>query len=342
MVLMLYDDVTYMERLSTSLDHCVRRGQYVWNFRCPICGDSERNSSKTRGYVYPSVDHLSYKCHNCGLSTSFYHLLKLVSPPLFSEYNLNRYRPQSSTGIMRLLEKPSTPEVFDAVLDTLNLVSTLPESHEAVRYLMSRRVPRHTWRYLYHADDFNGWLDHLNLPKYILNDLGVHPRLILPILDQHGRVGSVSARAYPGTKAEKVKRYTKVTFDPSMPSVFGMDRVAFNKKIVVVEGQLDSLFLTNAVAVEGSTLDIGWVRDIKSNVILVQDNEPRNKQIVSHLRGYIASGYQVTIFPIWVSGKDINEMILHGMSLDAINNMVHRYSFHGLEAEIRFSEWVNT
>ena len=41
-----------------------------YNFRCPICGDSKKNKSKTRGYLYAVKANTNFKCHNCGASMS--------------------------------------------------------------------------------------------------------------------------------------------------------------------------------------------------------------------------------------------------------------------------------
>ena len=38
----------------------------LYNFRCPICGDSQKNKSKTRGYLYSVKEDVNFMCHNCG------------------------------------------------------------------------------------------------------------------------------------------------------------------------------------------------------------------------------------------------------------------------------------
>ena len=54
----------------------------------------------------------------------------------------------------------------------------------------------------------------------------------------------------------------------------GLDRIDMSKQIYAVEGPLDSLFLDNCIAVGGSDLN-----KLESDVIIIFDNEPRNKEI---------------------------------------------------------------
>ena len=46
------------------------------HFRCPYCGDSQKNKLKARGYLIHNKTFFVYKCHNCEKSTDFSNLLK--------------------------------------------------------------------------------------------------------------------------------------------------------------------------------------------------------------------------------------------------------------------------
>ena len=61
---MLYTEIKYLNLISTQLPLFKRKKDNLWNFRCPICGDSERNKTKARGYVFEVKGKLVYKCHN--------------------------------------------------------------------------------------------------------------------------------------------------------------------------------------------------------------------------------------------------------------------------------------
>ena len=43
-------DVKYINLISSRLSKFKRVKPNLYNFRCPICGDSQKNKNKTRGY----------------------------------------------------------------------------------------------------------------------------------------------------------------------------------------------------------------------------------------------------------------------------------------------------
>ena len=48
----------YIRLLSHRLRNFKQKKDYVWNFSCPICGDSKKNLLKARGYVYSKGNNL--------------------------------------------------------------------------------------------------------------------------------------------------------------------------------------------------------------------------------------------------------------------------------------------
>ena len=45
----------YIRLLSHRLRNFKQKKDYLWNFSCPICGDSKKNLLKARGYVYANL-----------------------------------------------------------------------------------------------------------------------------------------------------------------------------------------------------------------------------------------------------------------------------------------------
>ena len=69
-------DVKYINLISSRLSKFKKVKPYLYNFRCPICGDSQKQKNKARGYLYRVKNNTNYKCHNCGISISFNNFLK--------------------------------------------------------------------------------------------------------------------------------------------------------------------------------------------------------------------------------------------------------------------------
>jgi hypothetical protein len=107
-----------------------------------------------------------------------------------------------------------------------------------------------------------------------------------------------------------------------------------------VEGPIDSMFLENAVATADSNLEsITSIYD-KSKVVLVFDNEPRNKEIVMKIDKAIENHYNVVIWPEMIESKDINDMILlDRFSPDEIQDIISKNTFVNLRAKAEFVNW---
>ena len=57
----IYIDVKYLNLLSNRLLLYKQKREYLWNFRCPICGDSQKKTTKARGYIHRKENDLFYK-----------------------------------------------------------------------------------------------------------------------------------------------------------------------------------------------------------------------------------------------------------------------------------------
>ena len=88
----LYIDLKYTTQIAHRFEKFSRKNDYLFNVRCPICGDSKKNLSKMRGFIFRKENDLFYKCHNCGQGLSLGNLIKYLDPNLYKEYILERYK----------------------------------------------------------------------------------------------------------------------------------------------------------------------------------------------------------------------------------------------------------
>jgi hypothetical protein len=99
------------------------------------------------------------------------------------------------------------------------------------------------------------------------------------------------------------------------------------------------MFLQNAVATADANLESITKLFDKSQVTLVFDNEPRNKQIVEKINLAIDNHFNVVIWPEFIDCKDINEMVLDGFSPDEIQDIISKNTFVNLRAKMEFVNW---
>ena len=88
----MYVDIKYLNIISHRLQRFKKKGDYLWNFRCPFCGDSKKSQSKARGFVFRKKNDLFYKCHNCGMGTNLSNLVKHIDSKIHNDYILERYK----------------------------------------------------------------------------------------------------------------------------------------------------------------------------------------------------------------------------------------------------------
>ena len=92
----VYVDKKYISLLAPKLHKFKQRGEFLWNFRCPVCGDSNKDKLNARGYIYKRKEHFGFMCHNCGSSMSLQKFIKYIDPHLYTEYQLETFVKQNT------------------------------------------------------------------------------------------------------------------------------------------------------------------------------------------------------------------------------------------------------
>ena len=330
----VFIDRTFLLRASPKLQRFTQKKTDLYNFRCPLCGDSQKNKTKCRGFVYRKKDDYFYMCHNCSVSTTFYNFLKQVDESLLKEYQLERYKNGTERGnytkpdFSEAKEKPVFKERI-----RLESIESLPEEHFAKRYIKSRKIPLVFESQLYFAPDFKQFVETLGIEKETLHK--DDQRLVIPFYDSKKNLIAIQGRALGKSEL----RYITIKLDDDFDKVFGLDRIDQDEMIYVVEGPIDSMFLSNAVATADANLESITKLFDKSKVTLVFDNEPRNKQIVEKINLAIDNHFNVVIWPEFIDSKDINEMVLDGFSPDEIQDIISKNTFVNLRAKMEFVNW---
>ena len=98
-------DSKFIGFVSSKLQKFKRVKPDLYNFRCPICGDSKKNKSKTRGYIYAVKANTNFKCHNCGASMSLNNFLKQVDPAVHKQYVMEKFK-EGHTGRNFVVDEP--------------------------------------------------------------------------------------------------------------------------------------------------------------------------------------------------------------------------------------------
>ena len=327
---MSYIDSKYLNIIGPQLLKFKKKGDFLWNFRCPYCGDSQKSRSKARGFVYRKKNHIFYKCHNCGIGTTLGKLIEYIDSKVHKDYIMERYRKGVETNNPKPEFKFDVP-IFrkKGILKSLKSISDLSTDHPARKIVEKRLIPLESFSDLYLCESFYKFTNSLVPNKFPSLD-GDHPRLLIPFRNEKGEIFAYQGRAF----GKEQPKYITIKLDNDATKIFGLDRIDNSKQVYAVEGPLDSLFLDNCVAVGGADL-----AKLKNDVIIIFDNEPRNREICKQMDSCIRFYKKIIIWPDSMKHKDINDMIMAGYTKKQIQEIINDNTFSGAAAQLRFAEW---
>lgn len=329
----IYTDKKYINLLSSQLQIFKKKKDDLWTFRCPFCGDSEKNTYKARGYIFFSDNAFLFKCHNCSYSTNLYQLIKKIDLSLYREYVLEKFDNKILTvknhSIKDEIPISDNLKVIGGLLES---VEVLPENHWLIHYINHRKIPKKFWNELYYCPDFMEFVDAI-CPNHGTKLFADDPRLIIPFYDEKQNLKGFQGRTLSGNKV----KYITIKLYNEAIKVYGLNRIKKDQLIQVVEGPIDSMFLPNAVATCDSDLSRAAKYLPKENLILIWDNQYENKDVYRSITRAINDGFSVYIFPKSIKEKDINDLVINGMSIDQVNILIQENTFSGLRATLELN-----
>lgn len=346
-------DKKYISLIGSRLERFAKKSETLWNFRCPICGDSKKSKYKARAYFYCTPKSINFRCHNCLEGMSFSNFLKRHDSTLYREYVVELLKDRrGAAGPIVIAAPKHTPPVFTnsntTHLCTLSKLSELDSNHMAIRYVAGRKIPKQFYSEIYYTANFGDYIRD-KFPNYEKESKSqdafkgvAEPRIIFPLWDREKKtLYGVSGRDVSGRSPI---RYIIAKVSEDMPKIYGLERIDFTKTVHVVEGPIDSLFLHNCVALTDLNLKRANTLLAQYNPIsmrLIYDNEPRNHNVNSEMRKAINGGYAVSIWPQGIQSKDINDMITKEGYLPAeIQSIIDTNTFSGLAALYRLGQWA--
>ena len=359
----LFIDQKYIVLVSPQLTYFTKKDEGLYNFRCPICGDSKKNKYKTRGYFYAKNGRMRMCCHNCGTDMPFGIFLKRTDNSLYREYSTEVFMEKGGSTFWQNPDNFYTDDDDDdgdgdvgppslsnmithspTKTNPLNIpcILDLPSDHYARLYVADRKIPKDQWHRLYFSRVFSETIKDIipgyyQIPRHKSMLKNKEARLVLPYYDRRKNLIGLTGRAFD---VKNSKKYIIAKVSDDSPKIYGLDLIDPTKTIYVVEGPIDSLFLPNSVAVMDSKLygtDEYFAGHGNLHRILVPDNQPRNADVCRMIKTAINKGETVCLWPHDIQEKDINDMVkFSNMTPSEILNIIHAHSYSGLRASMAF------
>ena len=327
-----YIDLKFINDLSGRLSQFKKKTDYLFNFRCPHCGDSQKSKTKARAYLYRVKNDMFFKCHNCGQGQNLANFIKLIDPKLYEQYLLERYKKSAPATPKPKFDFKPTKFTNQTPIDDLKSIKDLPEDHPARLYCVNRKIPEKYFDKLFLSDKFMTLVNEVKPNTYkITKD---HPRLIIPFYDTTGKVFAFQGRAF----GKEQPKYLTIKLDENKQKVYGLDKVNFQKPIYITEGPIDSLFIDNCLAAGGADLFLKN-KILNDQITYIFDNEPRNKEIVKRMYKVIEQDFNVVIWPDEIQLKDVNDMIMSGLTKLELQDIISNNTYSKLSALTKLNYW---
>ena len=327
-----YIDLKFINDLSGRLSQFKKKTDYLFNFRCPHCGDSQKSKTKARAYLYRVKNDMFFKCHNCGQGQNLANFIKFIDPKLYEQYLLERYKKSAPATPKPKFDFKPTKFTNQTPIDDLKSIKDLPEDHPARLYCVNRKIPEKYFDKLFLSDKFMTLVNEVKPNTYkITKD---HPRLIIPFYDTTGKIFAFQGRAF----GKEQPKYLTIKLDENKQKVYGLDKVNFQKPIYITEGPIDSLFIDNCLAAGGADLFLKN-KIPNENITYIFDNEPRNKEIVNRMYKVIEQDFNVVIWPEDLQLKDVNDMIMSGLTKFELQDIISNNTYSKLSALTKLNYW---
>ncbi len=279
----------YVQDRLVTLVKFTSKSQGQWMFRCPICGDSQKNKRKSRGVYYTKTN--SYHCFNCGVSCGPYKLLAALQGVPEEAVKKDFVAEARKIDTSKRRPIPQVTEKKQEV-DVLSHNADWTPSPLVDEFIRSRKLDEAPFKPA-------NWELYLDRKKH---------RIVLPWV----RDGELKYFQLRAILADQVPKY--LFPKNTEKSVFNLDSVDDGLGMIfMLEGAIDSAFVVNSIAIGGTSLtehQNSLLENYFSARVLFLDNQNVDEAARTKLEK-VAREYPDQKLFVWPRGleayKDVNE-----------------------------------
>ena len=303
------------------------------NFACPFCGDSLKDPRKKRFNIY--LNSFSCHCFNCNHHSGINTFLRQFDEELSMEDKIQVHEIQQSSKkfekrlssgqtsfSFRLLDKLAIPKSI--LFKSLNL-STPYKSKECSEYLVSRCINKKQWKYFaYNEKSKELYILNINSndrvigmqirqldinskkPRYLTLSLSkIYIKLFnkdISLLIERLLKGMNNGEKYIIEEDGIVNIQANID---RLSGIFNVMNVNMNIPLTIVEGPIDCLCISNAIALQGATKLNDYFDDIET-VRFMFDNDKIGKE---HAINKLKSNKKIFLWGLYMKKKNIKNNI---------------------------------
>src|SRR5208282_3749863 len=217
---MNYVDEKYINLCCSGFRNFKRKSGNLFNFSCPLCGDSDRDKRKARGFFYKKGAKYHYFCHNCSKGFSLPQFLKEVNHELYQQYcfeSFSNVREEINNSIF-----DTKPPKFTnlEIFKNLQKISELSTNNPIKKFVEERKIPKTYYSKFYACPNFMEWVNTIIPEKFDKKALPYdEERLIIPFVDKQKNLIAFQGRKIK-TNNNNVK-YITIKLESDKHAVFG-------------------------------------------------------------------------------------------------------------------------
>lgn len=275
-----------------------------WNFACPICGDSHKNTSKKRGHLYKK--NLFYVCYNCGVRLPFTefleHLNTQIDPESLFQINQQIADWRDTTTVQQEEMK------FFSLQKKISLSTIADFLNRNPKYRLRKFQPvvkdSIVWKYLTQKRKIFNLTDFYEAEYQISVDKNMWQPVMVSLNRQADILLGFQWRNLEESKdRRKFKIYNwqecwefyneKLTDDEYRPYnkisyIYNILNVDPDLPITIFEGFIDSQFVPNSVALVGVNTDYSFMLqdDLKIRFFFDNDKDGNKKTVELINKGF--------------------------------------------------------
>ncbi|MDD5151123.1 MAG: hypothetical protein PHC28_11730 [Flavobacterium sp.] len=340
-------DLKYVGLISWQLERFKKIRDSVYLFRCPFCGDSKKKKNLCRGYIYDKNNTTLFNCFNCGAGMTLGTFIRELDYNQYLNYKLEtfQYNHQRITHKEEIKEIEIIKSTEQKLLESdyglkycykLSDIRLPDDLRVVYDYARKRKIPSFMFDSLYACRNLN--LIAKNFPKYSEMKFPEFPILVMPFFKKDGTYDYMQCRHIIKNEDKSAKRFTIFEINDGI-KLFGIDRIDYTKRITILEGPIDSMFIENSLATCGVSFDVAieYLKEYNNkDIVLCFDNDYKsNPDVKKQLIRKIEEGYSVVLYDNRFKWKDINDAVTKGgWDYNKINHYLRERTFSGLYAKI--------
>ena len=339
-----YIDRKHLLTTSIYLDGFKDLGNDRFNCRCPLCGDSDKNKRKKRGYFFVHDNTTFYKCHNCGASLNLLGFLNAYSPDLASQYKFDKFASKykkkeivQDIKLENFIDKTTVllKKTHD-LLDKCQRILSLNEEHPARLYLDGRRIPSKHQKTLFYVQNANKFIK--NIEGYEKTWAPPTDAILIPFYNEVGVLTYCQLRFLEGKM-----RYLTLEISKGK-KIWGLFDIDWEKPVYIVEGPFDAMFVDNCLAVAGVSIlsECKYFGEkCKAGYTLIFDKDYQiNRAVYDQMVKAIEDGEKVVMFDKYFLGKDVNDAVMKGeWSSEELMQYLKEHTKSGLIAKLALDDF---